>query len=288
MNDDNALGAYLRHCRARLDPASFGFTGSRRRTPGLRREEVAHLAGVSATWYTWLEQGRGGSPSAGVLERLAAALALSPVEREHLFLLAQNRPPEPRAERGARASERLQRLLDTFTHSPAYVRNATWDVVAWNRAATVVIGDYAALAPAERNVVRLVFRADAPHRAAAGWEDWARSVVGGFRADVLRAGAPDDAVAAFVAEMSAANPDFERLWNDFDVRANDEGSKTMHHPVAGPIAFDMLTFAVEGGRDLSMVVLNPVTDADRARVDLLLTPTEDRVPRSYSSVAPPR
>src|SRR6201986_1005503 len=90
----NDLGAYLRDRRARLDPVAFGFSSRRRRTPGLRREEVAHRAGVSATWYTWLEQGRGGAPSAEVLNRIAAALLLTDREREHLFLLGLGRPPE--------------------------------------------------------------------------------------------------------------------------------------------------------------------------------------------------
>src|ERR1700685_3408163 len=94
MTDASELGTYLRDRRTKLDPVAFGFSSSRRRTPGLRREEVAQRANVSATWYTWLEQGRGGAPSADVLERLSRALELTPVEREHLFLLAQHRPPQ--------------------------------------------------------------------------------------------------------------------------------------------------------------------------------------------------
>lgn len=132
----NPLGSYLKDRRAKLDPAAFGLPTTRRRTPGLRREEVAQRAHVSATWYTWLEQGRGGAPSADVLDRLARALALKSVEREHLFLLAQGRPPEVRAPApSAGVSPRLQRVLDSLETSPALVKNATWDVVAWNSAA---------------------------------------------------------------------------------------------------------------------------------------------------------
>ena len=155
---DNPLGTYLKDRRAKLDPAAFGFSSTRRRTPGLRREEVAQRAHVSATWYTWLEQGRGGAPSADVLDRLARALALKEVEREHLFLLAQGRPPEVRPPvRSASVSPRLQRVLDLLETSPALVKNAEWDIVAWNEAAAAVLIDYETLRPEERNILRLIF-----------------------------------------------------------------------------------------------------------------------------------
>src|SRR5689334_16543510 len=115
-NDDNALGAYLKDRRKRLDPSALGYSSARRRTPGLRREEVAQRANVSATWYTWLEQGRGGAPSADLLDRLAHALELSEVEREHMYVLALGHPPEMRRA-GAVASEvtpQLQRVLDAM------------------------------------------------------------------------------------------------------------------------------------------------------------------------------
>src|SRR5580658_9399131 len=127
---ESLLGSYLKVRRTKLDPAAFGFPRVRRRTPGLRREEVAQRANISATWYTWLEQGRGGNPSADVLDRIARALTLTDVEREHLFLIGLGRAPDFRY-RGADAiTPRLQRLLDTLTYSPAMVRTATWDIVA--------------------------------------------------------------------------------------------------------------------------------------------------------------
>src|SRR5512146_3223834 len=137
--DDNALGAYLKDRRKKLDPAAFGFPLKRRRTPGLRREEVAQRANVSATWYTWLEQGRGGAPSADVLDRIARAMMLTDVEREHLFLLGLGRPPEVRYHAEEGVTPRLQRVLDALEPTPALIRTATWDVVAWNRAATVLL-----------------------------------------------------------------------------------------------------------------------------------------------------
>src|SRR5215475_15213333 len=119
MTAANALGIYLKDRRAKLDPATFGFPLTRRRTPGLRREEVAQRAHVSATWYTWLEQGRGGAPSADVLDRIARAMMLTDVEREHLFLLGLGRPPAVRYKTSEGVTPRLQRLLDALESSPA-------------------------------------------------------------------------------------------------------------------------------------------------------------------------
>src|SRR3989449_5331390 len=151
----NLLGTYLKDRRGKLDPAALGFPLKRRRTPGLRREEVAHRANVSATWYTWLEQGRGGAPSADVVDRLA--LMLTDVEREHLFLLALGRPPEVHYQAAEGVTPRLQRVLDSLEISPAYLKTSTWDVVAWNRAAAAVLVDYGTLDPKQRNLLRLVF-----------------------------------------------------------------------------------------------------------------------------------
>ena len=158
MTDANRLGPILKDRRAKLDPAAFGFPLKRRRTPGLRREEVAQRANVSATWYTWLEQGRGGAPSADVLDRIARAMMLTDLEREHLFLLGLGRPPEVRYRAPDGISPRLQRLLDTLEYSPAFIRTATWEVIAWNRAAAAVLTDYSTLPDGQRNVLRMMFR----------------------------------------------------------------------------------------------------------------------------------
>ena len=163
--NDKLLGTYLKDRRAKLDPTAFGFPLARRRTPGLRREEVAQRANVSATWYTWLEQGRGGAPSADVLDRISRAMMLTDAEREHLFLLGLGRPPEVRYHAPEGITPRLQRLLDTLEYSPAFIRTATWDVIAWNKAAAAVLTDYSTLAEGQRNVLRMMFR-DARVRAA--------------------------------------------------------------------------------------------------------------------------
>lgn len=188
-SSENLLGAYLKDRRTRLDAAAFGLSGSRRRTPGLRREEVAQRANISPTWYTWLEQGRGGAPSADVLDRIARALMLTDVEREHLFLIGLGRPPEVRYQASEGVSPRLQRVLDALAFSPALVRTATWDVVAWNRAATAVLTDYGAIPPGQRNILRFIFCDPRVRAAQYDWDSVARFVVAAFRADAARAGA---------------------------------------------------------------------------------------------------
>jgi len=269
MTDANPLGTYLKDRRARLDPAAFGFPLTRRRTPGLRREEVAQRANVSATWYTWLEQGRGGAPSADVLDRIARAMMLADVEREHLFLLGLGRPPEVRYHAPDGVTPRLQRLLDTLEYSPAIIRTATWDVIAWNKAAAAVLTDYSALATGERNVLRMMFR-DAGLRAAQpNWQSVARYVVASFRADVARAGAARN-VQSLVDELCATSPEFAAMWRDNDVRGHGDGVKVLHHPVAGPLSMEFSEFAVDGRRDLNMVVYNPATPTDADKVRALL------------------
>jgi transcriptional regulator with XRE-family HTH domain len=265
------LGTYLKDRRAKLDPTAFGFPLARRRTPGLRREEVAQRANVSATWYTWLEQGRGGAPSADVLDRISRAMMLTDAEREHLFLLGLGRPPEVRYHAPEGISPRLQRLLDTLEYSPAFIRTATWDVIAWNKAAAAVLTDYSTLAEGQRNVLRMMFR-DARVRAAQpNWQHVARYVVASFRADVARAGAARN-VQSLVDELCATSPEFAAMWRDNDVQGHGDGKKVLNHPIAGPLAMEFSGFAVDGRPDLAMVVYNPATQADADKIKALLKP----------------
>lgn len=263
------LGVYLKDRREKLDPARLGLAGPRRRTPGLRREEVATRAQISATWYTWLEQGRGGAPSAEVLERIAGALLLDDVEREHLFLLGLGRPPEVRYREGAGATPRLQRVLDALPLSPAVARTATWDVVAWNRAAAAMLTDYAALPPEQRNILRLLFLDPRVRAAQADWDSLARAVVATFRADVTRAGAAAHA-AALVDELRSRSPDFDTLWRGSDVRGFGQGLKQLRHPTAGMVSFEYSSFFVDGQPELGVVVFNPATPADAEKVRAVL------------------
>jgi transcriptional regulator with XRE-family HTH domain len=279
MTDASSLGTYLKDRRARLDPAAFGFSLTRRRTPGLRREEVAQRANVSATWYTWLEQGRGGAPSADVLDRIARAMMLTDVEREHLFLLGLGRPPEARYREPEGITPRLQRLLDTLEHSPAFIRTATWDVIAWNKAAAVVLTDYSTLPQGERNVLRMIFHDSRVRAAQSNWQSVARYVVASFRADVARAGAARN-VQSLVDELCATSPEFAAMWRDNDVQGHGDGMKVLHHPIAGKLSMEFSSFAVDGRPDLTLVVYNPATDTDADKVRALLKPKRNPTRRN--------
>jgi transcriptional regulator with XRE-family HTH domain len=267
--NENLLGTYLRDRRAKLDPTAFGLPSARRRTPGLRREEVAQRANVSATWYTWLEQGRGGAPSADVLDRISRAMMLTDAEREHLFLIGLGRPPEVRYRAPEGITPRLQRLLDTLEHSPAVIRTATWDVIAWNKAAVAVLTDYSKLPADRRNVLRMMFHDSHVRAAQSNWRSVARSVVASFRADVARAGAARN-VQSLVDELCATSAEFAAMWRDNDVQTHGEGVKVLHHPSAGPLSMEFSAFAVDGRPDLNMLIFNPATPEDAEKIRTLL------------------
>lgn len=265
----NPLGLYLRDRRTRLDPTALGFAPGRRRTPGLRREEVAARANISPTWYTWLEQGRGGAPSADVLDRLAAGLMLTAPERDHLYMLGLGRPPVPSYTPVDGVTPRLQRVLDVLASSPAIVKTPTWDVVAWNRAAALLFGDYGLLPREGRNILRLMFARAAGQAWSEDWENVARFVVGAFRAEAVRAGASAE-IAALVDELSRTSQLFDRLWRENGVVASGEGVKRLHHPELGVVELEFSAFAVEGRPELGMIVYNPVSADTAAAIATLL------------------
>jgi transcriptional regulator with XRE-family HTH domain len=274
--EDRRLGSYLKDRRGKLDPTSFGLPSERRRTPGLRREEVAQRANISSTWYTWLEQGRGGAPSADVLDRIARALMLTDVEREHLFLIGLGRPPEARYRKDEVVTPRLQRVLAALDPCPALIRTATWDVVAWNRAATVLLTDYAALPSEERNLLRLLFLDPRVRAAHYDWESVARFVVSAFRIDAARAGAAA-AAAPLVEELSRLSAEFDAMWRANDApAAHGEAVKHIRHPALGEIAFEFSAFAVDGRPDLSLLVYNPASEADAAKIGSMLASASAR------------
>ncbi|MBI5132275.1 MAG: helix-turn-helix domain-containing protein [Rhodopseudomonas palustris] len=275
-SDHNALGSYLRNRRTRLDPAVFGFAAGRRRTPGLRREEVAQRANISATWYTWLEQGRGGAPSAAVLDRIAKGLLLTEPEREHLFMLGLGRPPEVRYTPADGITPRLQRVLDAMPLSPAIIKTATWDVVGWNKAAAALLTDYGKLPREQRNILRLLFGNARKRARQEDWSSVARFVVGAFRADVARAGAvATEDVSRLVDELCQLSSEFAALWRNNDVVAHGEGVKCIKHPEAGRLEMEFSSFTVEGRPDLGMIVYNPATPQVAERVRELIESKAD-------------
>jgi transcriptional regulator with XRE-family HTH domain len=230
---------------------------------------VAARARVSVAWYTWLEQGRGGPPSDEVLERLARALELDAVGREVLFLLAQQRPPPRKPAPSPPVPAAVQRVLDSFTISPAIVKTPTWDIVAWNAAAMAVLGNYPGASAEERNVLRRLFgdpemKTKLPH-----WEEDARFALSVFRVEVARAGGGSEAVA-LAAELQASSADFRRLWAEHEMRSHWIGLKQLHHPLVGSFALETLAFGIDGADGLSMVVFTPVSPADARAVETLI------------------
>jgi len=253
-----------------MDPAAFGLPGpARRRTPGLRREEVARRADVSVEWYTRLEQGRGGAPSAAVLNSVAHALELSSAEREHAFLLAHGRGPVRPSAPAAVIGPRLTRVLSGFVHGPAYIKNAAWDVLAWNAAASAVLTDYGALPPGERNVLKILFRDPSARSLLLDWDAEARLAVATFRLELARWGGTDEA-QALVQEMRHGDADFARMWDAHAVSALGEGTKILRHPRAGDLSMSYSSFAVDDAPGLGLVLYTPQTDQDAQRVRRLL------------------
>ena len=262
------LAEFLRTRRARVRPADVGLpNGERRRTPGLRREEVAQLADVGVSWYTWLEQGRDIHVSEPLLERLALALRLTATERAHLFELAHGRPA-PRPAEPARVSAALQRVLDTHPY-PAIVATPLWDLVAWNAAASVLYGDFALLSPKERNHLWSIFTNPERRARMPQWEHTARRSVAGFRLEAARA-ADRSAFDALAAELMRVSPDFARFWNDHEVVELPAGSKVVVHPEVGAIEFEHVTlsYSEPDARALRVTLYTPTPgeSSERARV----------------------
>jgi transcriptional regulator with XRE-family HTH domain len=264
-------GDFLRSRRERLTPPDVGLpNGFRRRTPGLRREEVAMLAGVGTAWYTWLEQGRDVRPSNEVLSALAAALRLDPTERRHLFVLHDRPAQEPRATGPERVDEPLRRMLDSLTGQAAFVLGRRWDILAWNRAAEVVFGPYGRLEGDERNTLHMVF-ADPDHRRLlVDWEAVARASLAMFRADCARyAGDPD--FERLVARLTRLSPEFAQWWPQREVARPLAGQKRIDHPTAGRMVFEYSSLGVSDPPDMKLIVFTPLEDEGTARkLDRLL------------------
>jgi transcriptional regulator with XRE-family HTH domain len=233
------LATFLRARRDRLRPADVGLPdGGRRRIQGLRRQEVAQLAGMSVDYYIRLEQARGPHPSAQILAALARALLLSADEREYLFRLAGESPPQ--AARPTREiSPGIRNLLDSMRETPAYVVDAKYDVLAWNPLATQFIGDLSAYPETDRNMIRWMFRLPA---SAVPWTDeetvrFARSTVADLRAAYARYPA-DQGMRDLVTEMLALSPHFEQMWAAHEVESRQPLMKRFVHPIGGPLEFE--------------------------------------------------
>jgi len=256
------FGAFLRSRRERLTPAAVDLpSGFRRRTPGLRREEVALLAGVGITWYTWLEQGRDVQASAEVLAAIADSLRLEAAERRHLFALAGRAPILPPAQGEEHVDESLWRMLASLDQQPAYVMGRRWDVLAWNPAAAALFGDYGKLSGDERNILHMLFANPAHRRLLLDWQELAPRSLAMFRTESARY-AGDADFLRLIAKLEAASPDFRRWWLAREVLPPRAGHKRIRHPTAGRMTFEYSSFAVTGDRDLKLVVYTPLAEDD--------------------------
>jgi transcriptional regulator with XRE-family HTH domain len=254
-------GAFLRSRRERLMPSDVGLPdGFRRRTPGLRREEVALLAGVGATWYTWLEQGRDVQPSAEVLAALADALRLDAAERRHLYILNDRPPPEPKPVGPERVEQPLLRMLDSLTGQPAYVLGRRWDVLAWNRAAELLFGDYGKLEGDQRNIMHILFANKAHRKLLVDWNEVASTALAMFRADSARY-AGDTDFERLINHLMSVSGEFRQLWSRQDVLRSLSSHKRIKHPLAGRMTFEYTSFEVTGQADMKLVVYTPL-DSD--------------------------
>jgi transcriptional regulator with XRE-family HTH domain len=257
------LADFLRDRRARVTPESAGLpTNGRRRTPGLRREEVAQLAGVGLSWYTWLEQGRDIKPSAQVLDALARVLRLDAGERAYLFHLARVELPLPGLDYPRDAPAELSAIVEALVPNPAYLLGPRTDVLAWNRSAAALMGE-PALAPDGRpNLMWWLFTDDA-RRASEQSRETARHTLARFRSEhARRLGDPD--FDALLEALSEASPEFRAEWERHEVLTEQLGTKTMEHPRAGTLRLHHLQSVPTSHPDLRLTQFVPADDATRA------------------------
>jgi transcriptional regulator with XRE-family HTH domain len=270
MADDRRkeLAAFLRSRRERIKPAQVGMpAGGRRRTPGLRREEVAQLAGVGVTWYTWLEQGRPITVSAQVLDSVGRVLRLDADERAHLFTLAGATDPTAAVAQEP-VSPALQAVLASLEPLPARIVSDRWDVLAYNRAESALLGDYAELPERERNIMWLMFTQPAWRRMLLDWEQDGPRVVAQFRA-AMAAHVGEPAWADLARDLSARSAEFAALWDRHDVGSPSSRVKRYLHPTVGLLALESSTLFLSERPGARLTIYTPVDDAARAGLEKL-------------------
>jgi len=258
----NELSSFLKARRARISPRQVGLTeGVRRRTPGLRREEVAQLAGVGVTWYTWIEQGRDIQVSVQVLEGIVRALKLNCDEQKHLFLLANHLPPIDFTYPEEIVSPLLLQVLDQLGSSPAYITGQRWDLLAWNRSACAIFGDFELLPIGERNILWFVFMNENLRQILVDWEAHARLVIAQFRANYSRF-VGDPWFTELINALEVISPEFRRLWTEHDILGRTDGCKEIDHPLVGRLALNYVVFKVADSPNLEVVMYLPLPESD--------------------------
>jgi transcriptional regulator with XRE-family HTH domain len=272
------LRAFLRSRRARVSPSDVGLPdeGARRRTPGLRREELASLAGVGVSWYTWLEQGRDIHPSPDVLDALARALRLDAAERATLFALARTELPLPDDSRSATGKDAengravLVSLVEGLSPAPAYLLGPMTQILAWNSAASALFGSPDHLAPERRSLLWMLLVDPGEARFNPGRKGTAQNMVARFRSEYARhAGEP--AYERFIAELRERSRWFAQWWDEHEVGDTQRGTKTIEHPTLGTLRLHHAQTVPTGAPDLRLTVYAPADAATRAALATLAT-----------------
>jgi transcriptional regulator with XRE-family HTH domain len=270
------LSDFLKNCRARTAPSSVGLTpAQRRRSKGLRREDVAALAGLSATWYTWLEQGRDVHPSERVLERLSGALGLSSAERDYLFMLTQGRPPPLPPVRGDERDEvrpAVRRMIDTL-NVPALVHTRRWDVIAWNTVWTRCFEDFDSRPAGARNLLKILLTEPDFQRDPVEYEQIARRVLAKARLDYSQS-ANDLEFDRLIEELTAECPMFRQLWRESEIVNCSEGIYSESYPRLGEIAFEHTSYMIEGAPHLRLLIFCPADERSAQNLSRLIQTAE--------------
>lgn len=265
------LSNFLRTRRARISAVDVGLPAAvRRRTPGLRREEVAQLAGMSVTWYTWLEQARPISVSAEMLDNLARVLRLGGIERVQLFQLALREPVLDSQPKALRISPLLKQMLDQMEELPAFILGPRWDVVGWNLAAGAFFG-FPSIAAAERNMVWLLFTDSALRSLIVDWPTRARDILARFRVNYGRH-AGNKHFVQLVERLKSVSSEFGEWWPRHDVLPQTEGLKRYNHPLVGRLQLQHVSFSVMDDPELTLTIMAPARTTDsRAKLQQIIS-----------------
>jgi transcriptional regulator with XRE-family HTH domain len=256
------LADFLKTRRAKISPAQVGLPhGERRRTAGLRREEVASLAGVSVTWYTWLEQGRSIQVSGKLLQNLAKALLLDAEETTYLYTLAQQAPPVEYPFFEPKLQSVHQHVLDSLLLSPSLILDNRWNVIAWNRAAEVVFMDFGQIPVSQRNIVRIMFTNTAYQRLFEDWEAHAEQLLARFRTSYGKF-ISDPWLSEFIAELKQESGTFEKWWSMHKVEAEQEREKCVLHPELGQLYFEHASYIFADDLNLRLYINTPIEGSD--------------------------
>jgi transcriptional regulator with XRE-family HTH domain len=262
---DNQRATFLRRCRARINPADVGLRAAQRtRTVGLRREDVAALSGVSASWYTWLEQGRKMRVSDDVLERLSETFKLSEDERTYLFSLVQHRLPRVSGNALPEAPPDIVRMINALP-VPSIAMNLRWDVLAWNPVNSIIYRDYGTIPLEERNLLEILFTRPVRHMTAVQLEQTAKRMIARLRFDYSKC-TDDPDLEALVRRLDTRSPLFNRIWRTADFTLRSFGVHRFTHARYGQLAFEHNSCVPDGHPNIRVVICTPENAAAKRAI----------------------